>query len=70
MAFSVRLECRISQWRNSYELYPVRAGGTRAIGLPGGILNRVVRRPFSFLHSVIYSCVFLYFAIYLHFQFK
>jgi hypothetical protein len=23
------------QWRNSYELYPVRAGGTQAIGLPG-----------------------------------
>jgi hypothetical protein len=27
------------QWRNSYELYPVRAGGTQAIGLPGGTLN-------------------------------
>jgi hypothetical protein len=27
------------QWRNSYELYPVRAGGTQAIGIQGGTLN-------------------------------
>ena len=23
------------QWRNTYELYPVRAGGTQTIGFPG-----------------------------------
>ena len=37
-----------SQWRNSYELYPVRAGGTQAIWLPGGTLNWVARRPCSY----------------------
>jgi hypothetical protein len=28
-----------NQWRNSYELYPVRAGGSQGIWLPGGTLN-------------------------------
>jgi hypothetical protein len=31
-----RFDVAHCQRRNSYELYPVRAGGTQTIGLPGG----------------------------------
>ena len=34
--FSAQLGDNLCQWRNSYKFYPVRAGGTQAIGRPGG----------------------------------